>query len=287
VVTLRHNKVESFPTHVESFRRLAGSRNSYEWIVIDNGSNDGVEDWIEDHRKDFDHVLHLPVNIGPDHGMNRGLIERKPGQIVLAVATDEPILAPDNFIDNTKRYIKKFPAITYGAIPCCTPIIIMAPEFGEVFGYFNEATLGYELDFVKRSLVLGKHTRELPIIVYRQPKQPNAAYQKAIRKILRRWVEMAQQYGECFNNEEVVYRSSLGDAKSLEIYNPIVKGKSYEDISLENLRFFQEAVDDDLGIDYFWQYMRIMQLEDMVDTIRDHVFFSNFGYSILNAPGNK
>lgn len=284
VVTLRHNKIESFPSHVESFRSLAGPRDSYYWVVIDNGSNDGVENWIEDHKKDFDHVVHLPVNIGPDHGMNRGLIEREDGQTVYAVATDELILGPHDFISYTEKHMQESPAATYGVIPSNTPIIIMSPEFQEVFGYFNEATLGYDIDLAKRHFLINEKTGELPVQVLRRIKTPSASYQRAIRKVIRRYVDMAKKYDSFFNSGGNAYRSSISDKESLERYNPVVDTKTYEEISIENLQFFNTETPD---VSLTLEEIQNLAAEDSIKKdVENNIQYSNFGQSILNAPGN-
>lgn len=82
-------------------------RISYEIIISDNGSNDGIDEWIKEHPKYI--FLKNKYNMGYGHAANKGILESKGKYIAL--------LNPDTFpqegwLDKLTDFLDSFPEVS-------------------------------------------------------------------------------------------------------------------------------------------------------------------------------
>ena len=106
--------------HALENQKLNKLIDSYEIIVVDDGSTDGTTEWIKENQRDLPHVvLYEQEHGGPALGRNLGVL-KSAGDVIIFIDSD--LVVVNNFIINhvsklNKYWIKKNKkCFTYGSV---------------------------------------------------------------------------------------------------------------------------------------------------------------------------
>ena len=106
--------------HALENQKLNKLINSYEIIVVDDGSKDGTTEWIKENQRKLPHVvLYEQEHGGPAIGRNLGVL-KSTGDVIIFIDSD--LVVVNNFIANhvsklNKYWIKKNKkCFTYGSV---------------------------------------------------------------------------------------------------------------------------------------------------------------------------
>jgi len=245
-------------------------RKSFDWVVVDNGSNDQTQDMLSHYRSEFDQLVRYDWNTGCTFGTNKWMSFRQPGQHCMSLNADtwvqsegwlkamldvleEPgigIVAgrrPEFWIDTPGRFnflrsgnvepreIRGHwcEMVAGGAV--IMPFTMIRGEVVDQIGFMNESTNADDIDYNPRVFISGWQTCYCTDIIFYQPQdeaQNHRGYD-ANRALLNKCLQRYQADLQRYHLTKSVYRGTRFLPETMN--DPL-----YTSMSDTNWKFFRE-----------------------------------------------